>query len=168
MAVHIRKSRALRLRMSSTRSEGESPLTATPHHEKKGHEKQQHSDRALCRSDLTPSNNSTNSNGRKMSRINEPNNDDTLKGVLQRSDTDTNTECHKNSMTQPSEVPCKESTVNQDVTQSTSHIVEVAQTEYDAKETRKPIRAKTRYVLRSFNYFNDIPQSYNNPDIVLC
>ena len=160
MAVHIRKSRALRLRMASVRSETESPITGASHHEKKGHEKQLHSDRAMYRSDLKPSNNSTKSNGRKMSHINEPNNDNTLKEAMQRSDTDRNTECHKNSVTQHSAVPYKESTDDQGVTQSTSHIVEVAQKEYDIKETKKPILTKTRYALRSFNnlmiYYNHI------------
>ena len=147
MAVHIRKSRALRLRMASVRSEGESHLTATPRHEKNGHEKQLDSDRTLCRSGLMPLNDSIKSNGRKMSNINEPNNDDALKGAMQASDTDRNTECHRNSVTQPSAVPYKESTDDQGVTQSTSHIVEVAKTEYDIKETKKPILTKTRYAV---------------------
>ena len=152
MAVHIRKSRALRLRMASVRSEGESHLTATPRHEKNGHEKQLDSDRTLCRSGLMPLNDSIKSNGRKMSHINEPNNDDTLKGDMQRSDTDRNTEGHKTTVARTSAVPYKESADDQGVTQSTSHIVEIAQKEYDVKETKKPILTKTRYALRGFNY----------------
>ena len=164
MAVHIRKSRALRLRMASVRSEGESHLTATPRHEKKGHGKQIGSDRPLCRSGLMPLNDSIKSNGRKMSHINEPNNDDTLKGAVQPSDTDRNTECHKNSAAQPSAEPHKESADDQGVTQSTSHIVEVAQTEYDIKETKKPILTKTRYAFYSFNYL----MKYYNHIIIFC
>ena len=79
-----------------------------------------------------------------MSHTNEPNNDDTLKGAMQPSNMDNNTEGQKNSVTQPSAVPYKESTDDQGVTQSTSHIAEVAQMEYDIKETKKPILTKTR------------------------
>ena len=152
MAVHIRKSRALRLRMASVRSENESPMTAAPHHEKKGHERQLRSERSSCRSGLKTLDEEIRYDGRKTSHINEPNNDDTLRGVMERSDTDRSTECHKDSEAQPPAVGYKENTDGPGVTQSTSHIVELAQEEYNIKETKKPFLSKTRYVLRIHHY----------------
>ena len=87
-----------------------------------------------------------------MSYINAPINDDTLKGVMQQSNTDIDTECDKNSVTQPSVVSNKERTDGQDIVQSTSHIVEVAKREHNIKQTKKPIVTKTRYGLHGFNY----------------
>ena len=71
---------------------------------------------------------------------------------MQRSDTDKSTECYNDSEAQPPAVGYKENTDGPVVTQSTSHIVELAQEEYNIKETKKTFLAKTRYVLRIYHY----------------